>query len=232
MRVVYHESEEFKMNDNFENGKEFPNEEKLPKQEEIIEIEIDSVNEEPKKKSAVKEIMDWIISIATALLAVALLNMFVFVQVVVDGNSMYPTLHNGDRLIASRFLYTPEAGDIVVVEPYLSEGTVKGKLMFGRTLYIKRVIATEGQTIDLNGGKVYINGELLKEDYIADDVKTLQYSTPLPLTVPENCVFVMGDNRENSKDSRDRTVGIIRNEQVVGKAVLRLLPVKDFGVVK
>ena len=208
-------------------------EEPTEAKEEYIEIEVNGVTEEkPKKKSAAKEILDWFLSIAIAVAAVVVLNMFVFVQVVVDGQSMYPTLHNKDRLIATRLMYTPEAGDIVVVEPYLREGSVKGKLMFGRTLYIKRVIATPGQTIDLKAGQVYIDGELLKEAYIPEDVKTLEMSTPLPAKVPEGHVFVMGDNRENSKDSRDLSVGMIRYEQVVGKAVFRLLPVKDFGVVK
>lgn len=228
---------------NFDNEKELNgmDENNVENKEEYIEINIDSVVEEElppeekapsKKKSALREALDWVVSIVVAIAVVVVLNIFVFVQVVVDGQSMYPTLHNKDRLIATRFLYTPEAGDIVVVEPYLKEGTVKGKLMFGRTLYIKRVIATEGQTIDLKGGQVYIDGKVLEEDYISDDVMTLKMSTELPATVPDGHVFVMGDNRENSKDSRDRSVGMIRNEQVVGKAVFRLLPVKSFGVVK
>ena len=203
--------------------------------EEYIEINIDKVvedDEKTKKKGPLRELLDWVLSIGIAVLLVALLNMFVFVQVAVDGNSMYPTLHDKDRLIASRFLYTPKAGDIVVVDPFLSSGTVKGKLMYGRVLYIKRVVATEGQTIDIKNGKVYIDGKLYEEDYIPDDIQTMNISAPLPLTVPENCVFVMGDNRENSRDSRDATIGVIRNEQVVGKAVFRWLPFSDFGVVK
>lgn len=207
--------------------------EEAPAEEKYVEITVNAtVTEEPKKKSALKEIFDWVASIAIAVALVVVLNMFVFVQVVVDGQSMFPTLHNKDRLIATRFLYTPEAGDIVVIEPYLKEGSVKGKLMFGRTLYIKRVIATEGQTIDFKGGQVYIDGKVLSEEYIPEGVPTLEMSTPIPATVPEGHVFVMGDNRQNSKDSRDLSVGMVRYEQVVGKAVFRLLPVKDFGVVK
>ncbi len=222
------------MDENFEKD--------LENTEEIIE----EINDEPSvsvyihseevtkkaKKSVGREILDWVISIGSALLVVAILNMFVFVQVVVDGLSMYPTLDHKDRLIASRFFYTPEAEDIVVVEPYLSTGTVKGKLMFGRTLYIKRVIATEGQTIDIKDGNVYIDGEIYKEDYLPKDLKTYNLNMELPATVPDGHIFVMGDNRGNSRDSRDKTIGMIRDEQVVGKAVFRLLPFKKFGVVK
>ena len=229
------------MSDNLEN---LPNNEE--NNEDVMKIEIDSITEEnengevveildnepKKKKSLVKEIFDWVVSIASAIAIVLLLHIFVFVQVTVSGSSMDPTLKDKDRLIAVRFMYEPRYSDIVVVDPYLKEGTVKGKTMFNRVLYIKRVIATGGQTIDLRDGKVYIDGKLLEEDYIADTVKTYTQSMDMPVTVPEGCVFVMGDNREWSKDSRDRTVGILRNEQVVGKAVFRLLPFDKFGVVK
>jgi len=187
---------------------------------------------EKKKKGFWGEVLDWIISIGVAVVAVALINMFLFVQVMVDGSSMVPTLTDGDRLFASRFLYSPKQGDIVVLEPYLNEGSVKGKLMFGRTLYIKRVIATEGQTIDIKNGKVYIDNELFEEAYIPDDFNTYEGTLVTPVTIPEDCVFVMGDNREHSKDSRDASVGIVRNDQLVGKAVLQVYPFSEFGVVK
>ena len=117
--------------------------------EEYVKIEVDSVTEENEdgeiielldleekpKKSILKEILDWVYSIAMALAVVLVLHIFVFVMVNVSGSSMYPTLVDGDRLVASRLYFEPENEDIVVVEPYLSEGTVKGKMMFGRTLY-------------------------------------------------------------------------------------------------
>lgn len=214
--------------------------------EEYVKIEVDSVTEETEdgevielldidekpKKSVFKEILDWVYSIAMALAVVLVLHIFVFVMVNVSGSSMYPTLVDGDRLIASRMYFEPENGDIVVVEPYLSEGTVKGKVMFGRTLYIKRIIATEGQTIDIKNHKVYIDGKEINEEYISDSVRTIAGTTRLPLTVPEDHVFVMGDNREHSLDSRDGSVGIIRHQQIVGKAVFRLYPFSSFGVTK
>ncbi len=215
--------------------------------EEYVKIEIDSVTEETEdgevielldieeekpKKSILREILDWVYSIAMALAVVMVLHIFVFIMVNVSGSSMYPTLVDGDRLIASRLYFEPKNEDIVVVEPYLTEGTVKGKMMFGRTLYIKRIIATEGQTIDIKNTKVYIDGEELSEEYIADSVRTIASSTELPVTIPEDHVFVMGDNREHSLDSRDKSVGIIRNEQIVGKAVFRLTPFSSFGVLK
>ena len=150
----------------------------------------------------------------------------------VDGSSMVPTLTDGDRLFASRFMYTPKQGDIVVLQPYLTEGTVKGKLMFGRTLYIKRVIAVGGQEIDIRPEGVFIDNERYEEEYIPQYVRTFKGSLKTPITIPEGCVFVMGDNREHSKDSRDISVGIIRNEQIVGKAVLQIYPFSEFGVIK
>lgn len=185
-----------------------------------------------KKKGFWGELLDWIVSIGVALIAVALINMFFFVQVMVDGSSMVPTLTDGDRLFASRFMYTPEQGDIVVLEPYLKEGSVKGKLMFGRTLYIKRVIAVGGQTVDIRDNGVFIDGERYKEAYLYGNVHTYEGSLKMPVEIPEGCVFVMGDNREHSKDSRDMSVGIIRNEQIVGKAVLQIYPFAEFGVIE
>jgi len=201
--------------------------------ENTVEIENNTPKKgKKKKKSFWGEVLDWVISIGVAVVAVAIINMFIFVQVQVDGKSMYPTLEHGDRLFAVRFMYTPEQGDIVVLEPYLETGSVKAKLMFGRTLYIKRVIATGGQEIDIREDGVYIDGELYDEPYISETVRTYGGNMAYPLTVPNDCVFVMGDNREHSKDSRDPSVGIVRNDQIVGKASFRIFPFKDFGIVK
>ena len=225
--------EEFEQNTP-ESGESNELEQEQSKQEQNLAPESEQVVATPvsKKRGVLKEVLDWGVSIAVAVVAVVLINMFVFVQVMVEGSSMVPTLQDGDRLFATRFLYEPQAGDIVVVEPYLATGTVKGKLMFGKTLYIKRVVAVGGQTIDIKNDKVYIDGELKEEPYLEDSVRTIKQSLSFPVTIPQDSVFVMGDNREHSRDSRDQTVGILREDQVVGKAILRIYPFQSFGVLQ
>lgn len=142
-------------------------------------------------------------------------------QVTVDGGSMNDTLHDGDRLLVTAFGYTPKCGDIVVIA-------------HGETLdepIIKRVIATEGQTlfIDYDTGEVVVDGVLLKEYYIKGTTGVVRNMTEIPSTIKEGYVFVMGDNREHSKDSRNAEVGLIPVENIVGKAFYRIYPFEDFG---
>lgn len=191
-------------------------------EQETDEIYEGTVQPAPQPKFNLKrEILDWVVAIVVALVIALLIRTFVFTLVRVDGPSMQPTLHHGDTLYVNRFLYEPKVGDIIIFRPPNSMNTP----------YVKRVIATEGQVVDVDAQSrtVSVDGVVLEEDYIKEPLLsagTMQY----PYTVPEDCVFVMGDNRNNSRDSRDATVGAVPEKNIIGHALFRLLPIKDFGV--
>ena len=146
------------------------------------------------------EIYDWMQSLVFALIICILVFVFLFRIVDVSGDSMNPTLTNGDKLVVSDVFYKPKQGDIVIFrkDEYKPEALVK------------RVIATEGQTveIDFDRGRVYVDGELLDEPYIAEPTRN-QLDFKGAQTVPEGCVFVMGDNRNASSDSRKAEIGMV-----------------------
>ncbi len=162
---------------------------------------------------------DWMKTICAALAVVVIVFGFLFHTVQVQGRSMQPTLHDKDRLLVSSMFYTPENGDIVVVRQPGYDHPL-----------IKRVIATEGQTvsIDFNQHKVYVDGEELYEPYISGPIRDQGiYPFEYPVTVPEGCIFVLGDNRNNSSDSR--YFGFAKVDHIIGKALFRFLPFSDFG---
>ena len=186
-------------------------------EEEIIDSE-ENAPEKPKKGWK-RELLEWIESLGIAVIAALIIVNFVFSMVKVEGKSMEPTLQNHDFLFVFRLGYTPDNGDVVVFEPV---GEPK-------KYYIKRVIATEGQTVNIVNGDVYVDDVLLEEDYIQGTTYN-NYGSEFPQTVPEDCVFVLGDNREHSRDSRDPVgVGMVKNESIAGKALFRLLPLNKFG---
>ena len=168
------------------------------------------------REGAVKhEIYDWMQTIVHTVIALMLI--FVFVGRVADvfGTSMNPTLNESDRLIIWSLGYTPKNGDIVVVTKPNSEASS----------LVKRVIATGGQTVDIDFEKhtVTVDGVVLDEPYIKEPT-AVSYDMTFPVTVPENHVFVMGDNRNGSWDSRDSELGMIDNRYILGKAIFRIYP--------
>lgn len=170
-----------------------------------------------------KDILEWLDTAVLALALLALLYTFGVRMVRVDGTSMEPTLLDGERLLISSWHYTPAKGDIVVVDSYTP---------YGATL-VKRVIAMGGDTVDIDfaAGIVYVNGEALDEPYTAAPTYLVESAT-FPLTVPEGCLFLMGDNRNRSKDSRSLEIGCVDERDVLGKALFRLLPFDRLGAVQ
>lgn len=191
-----------------------------------------AVNSKPKEVNVMKEIREWVIAIAIAVVVSLLIRNFVFTLVKVQGESMQPTLQNGDRLYVNRFFYSPQKGDVVIFRPASDPDRP----------YIKRVIATEGDTvfIDFQTGDVYVNGNIIDEPYIKDKttrsgeyinnlIANGQYSKDNPIVIEKGKIFVMGDNRNNSKDSR--VLGQIPKDELIGGAVFRFWPLSNFGSV-
>ncbi|MGN0613439.1 MAG: signal peptidase I, partial [Porcipelethomonas sp.] len=190
---------------------------------------------EKGKGSLLDDIVEIAESVIISVFVVLLIFTFIARPVTVDGRSMSPTLENEDKLVMRTFLYSPEAGDIVIIDNNTSytykEGT--SEIVEGQSLekrLIKRVIALGGQTVDIdfNTGTVKVDGEVLEEEYIADVTHFDPGAFDYPVTVPEGYIFVMGDNRNNSTDSRDNHVGFVKEEDVLGKAILRFYPFDKF----
>ncbi len=166
------------------------------------------------------EIYEWIRMVATALLIIILVYTFGVRMMGVLGPSMIPTLQNGDRLFVLNSMLVREyrQGDIVIAR----------KQSFSDDPIVKRVIAVGGQTIDIDfsAGIVYVDGEALEEDYVND--LTYRYEgTEFPLTVPEGSVFLMGDNRNRSTDSREPSIGTVDTRYLIGKAIMLVFPGED-----
>ena len=162
-----------------------------------------------------KFIYSWLDSLILALVVIFVVFTALFRVVGVNGKSMVPTLHNGDWLAVSAINLHYNRGDIVVI-------TQPNKL---NEPLIKRVIAVAGDTVDINfaDGTVKVNDKIIDEPYIAEPTNRM-FDVAFPVTVPEGCVFVMGDNRNDSLDSRSTVVGFIDTRYLLGKAGLRFYP--------
>ena len=179
---------------------------------------------EEAKRTPLQSAYDWIEIIGISLAAVILFLTFFARITTVVGDSMLPTLHDGESLFVLSIGYTPKKGDIVVVQD--DRSVIDYPI-------VKRIIATGGDTIEFDFANwlVYVNGELLEEDYInkREFIGMNSYGCAGKLTVPEGYVFVMGDNRNASTDSRDSRVGFISEDDVIGKVVFRLAPIGSMG---
>ncbi len=204
-----------------------------------------------------KEIWEWCYTIAIAVVIAMLIKTFLFDIVRVDGSSMYPTLENNDRLIVTKIGYKPQVDDIIILdsvykkreayyaqlaqEKNKSELSVIDKLLaqkdipdaLDKVYYVKRIIALPGQTVDVRGdGNVYVDGELVDEPFANGKTYSIDPTVEFPLTVEEGTVFVMGDNREHSKDSRASDLGLVPEDAILGKSQIRIWPFNHISLTK
>lgn len=171
-----------------------------------------------------KEILSWVFYIGFVLVLTWVIITFIGQRTRVDGRSMENTLHNGDNLIVEKLSYRfsdPKRFDIIVFPP-------TGK----KEYYIKRIIGLPGETVQIDeDGNIYINGELLEENYGKETIQNPGRAAQ-PITLGDDEYFVMGDNRNNSKDSRSEEVGNVKRSQIIGRAWLRIWPLNQFGLLK
>ena len=187
-----------------------------------------------------KDAADMFEAVLISVFFVIMLFAYVLRPVTVEGQSMESTLQNQDKLFMTDLLYTPKRGDIVIVDNDVSHiydengNLVKGLGLSTATTekrLIKRIIAVGGETLDIDftTGIVTIDGEVLEESYINNLTVNDEGAFTYPLTIPEGYYFVMGDNRQHSSDSRHPMVGLVSEEQIMGKAVFRFAPISNFG---
>ncbi len=190
-------------------------------QQEQIKEKATQKQYDPQKPRRIDRFFDFVELVVFTLLAVMIVTSFFFRHSIVDGESMENTLHSGEHLIISDLFYTPKRGDVIVCEDYT---TAIPKPI------VKRVIAIEGDTVKITpDGNVFVNGNLLDEsEYVHIDDLGYHYRD-LELTVPKNELFVMGDHRNKSTDSRE--IGTVSEDSVLGKVLLRFYPFNKFGKV-
>ena len=177
--------------------------------------------QKPDDNTLAKEVMEWIISIIIAVALVLVIHNYIGQLVRVDGASMQPTLYTDQRVLVTKIPYwndeNIERGDIVIT-----------KYPESRENFVKRIIALPGDTLEIDDGVLYINGIEIDEPYIKEEMET-NYSE---IVIPEGYYFVMGDNRNNSKDSRSISVGPLPRDMIQGRAYAILWPLIDYEVIE
>ncbi len=184
---------------------------------------LEEMPDEVPEPSRLQEVLSFLAYAALVFGITFLIITFVGQRTKVSGNSMYDTLENGDNLILEKLSYRfhePERFDIVVFRYTHRKNT----------FYIKRVIGLPGETVQIVDSKIYINGEILEENYGYEPIQDAKRASE-PITLGEDEYFVLGDNRNDSSDSRDPAVGNVTRSQIIGKAWLRIWPLNKIGLI-
>ncbi len=187
---------------------------------------VNEVTSKEKSLSVSREIYGWLESFAVTITVILVIFTFFIRTAYVDGGSMMHTLEDKETLAVSNLFYTPKQGDIVVFQA--PDSTIEGGI-------VKRVIATEGQEVDIDFDTwtVTVDGVALDEPYVNyDGFRMNSGNVKFPVTVPDNCIFVMGDNRNKSTDSRSTNIGFVDTRYVFGRVLFRITPFNKFGPVK
>lgn len=208
---------------------------KMLEEEEKKEGTEEEKPQEEKKRKLISYVIEWGIYIAIVLCGIFLVPKYVMQRTLVSGSSMENTLHNGESLLVEKVSYhftDPKRFDIVIFYPH---GNQLDQDMIDqdtgeKEYFVKRVIGLPGETIQIIGPDIYIDGKKLEEHYGKDPI-TYAGIAEEPLTLGEDEFFVMGDNREVSYDSRYDDIGPVRKEMIESKAILRIWPLSEFGTI-
>lgn len=189
-------------------------------EQEVLENDVAQTGEE--KPSAIREIISWLLYFAVAIIAAMLIKNYLIINARVPTGSMENTILPGDRLIGNRLAYInseAERGDIVIFSYPDNENET----------YVKRIIGLPGETVTIENAKIYINGSTkpLDEPYLKEE--WVEETGPYIFEVPEDCYFVLGDNRNNSRDARYWTNTYVSKEKILGEAIFTYWPLNQFG---
>lgn len=189
---------------------------------------------EEQKPGKWKILLEWGIYVAIVVIGIFVVPRYIMQRTVVSGDSMENTLYEGQSLLVSKISYAfddPDRFDIIIFYPHGKAGEDEDEYYTEDEFFVKRVIGLPGETVQIKDSKIYINGELLEENYGKDSDIAFAGIAEEPVTVGEDEYFVLGDNREVSYDSRYEEIGMIKRKNIEAKVMLRIWPLKDFGTI-
>ncbi|MBR0466013.1 MAG: signal peptidase I [Clostridia bacterium] len=197
-----------------------------------VDVEVFEKKEPDSSEKVKREILDWLRIFAMVIVVIVFIFTFVFKPATIEGSSMESTLFENQKVIITNLFYTPKYGDVVVISRNI-ENSFENSASKSNLPIIKRVIATEYQTVDIDfeKGIVYVDGVALDEPYV-NTPTNLKYDIDFPVMVEKGCVFVLGDNRNVSLDSRSSQIGnngMVDTRYILGRVICRVFPLNEFG---